>query len=91
MAAAYAYGVNEKISNGQVLIFDFGGGTFDICLFNVEDGDMVVKDNDGDIALGGKDIDNAIVNEILLKYVDENFKIVKLKSDDEKFSYLKID
>ena len=89
MAAAYAYGVNEKISNGQVLIFDFGGGTFDICLFNVEDGDMVVKDNDGDIALGGKDIDNAIVNEILLKYVDENFKIVKLKSDDEKFSSFK--
>ena len=89
MAAAYAYGVNEKISNGQVLIFDFGGGTFDICLFNVEDGDMVVKDNDGDIALGGKDIDNAIVNEILLKYIDENFKIVKLKSNDEKFSLFK--
>ncbi len=89
MAAAYAYGINKNISNGQVLIFDFGGGTFDICLFNVEDGAMVVKDNDGDIALGGKDIDNAIVNEIILKYISENYKIENIKSDERKLSNLK--
>ncbi len=87
MAAAFAYGIGDKVSNGQVLIFDFGGGTFDICLFNIEDGEMVVKDNDGDTALGGKDIDNAIVNEILLKYIENNFKIEKIKSNHTELGF----
>ena len=56
IAAAMAYGLDEKVKDGQILIFDFGGGTFDVCLVNVEDGIMQVKDTEGDNWLGGKNI-----------------------------------
>ena len=48
----------------STLIFDFGGGTFDVCLVKAEDGIMQVKDTEGDNWLGGKNLDNAIVDEI---------------------------
>ena len=53
IAAAMAYGIDEQVKDGKVLIFDFGGGTFDVCLVNIEDGIMQVKDT-RDNWLGGK-------------------------------------
>ena len=44
------------------LIFDFGGGTFDAALVLVEDGQVTVKDTEGDNHLGGKDLDLAVVD-----------------------------
>jgi molecular chaperone DnaK len=89
LAAAMAYGIDRKIENGNILIFDFGGGTFDVCLVKAEDGIMQVKDTEGDNWLGGKNLDNAIVDEILLPYVKENYSIESYLKDDIKLSLMK--
>lgn len=62
-AAAMAYGLNKE-NNGEhnVLIFDMGGGTFDVSLLTIEDGVFEVKATNGDTHLGGEDIDNLMVN-----------------------------
>ena len=75
IAAAMAFGMDEKTKDGQIIIFDFGGGTFDVCLVNIEEGIMQVKDTGGDNWLGGKNLDQAIVDEILISYIKENYKI----------------
>ncbi len=89
IAAAMAYGLDEKVKDGQILIFDFGGGTFDVCLVNVEDGIMQVKDTEGDNWLGGKNLDNAIVDLILIPYLQENYKIDSFLEDETKKGLLK--
>jgi molecular chaperone DnaK len=60
-AAALAYGFNKK-KNEQIAVFDFGGGTFDISILEVGDDVIEVKATDGDSHLGGRDIDQKIVN-----------------------------
>ena len=69
-AAAIAYGLDNE-SNGEknVLIFDLGGGTFDVSLLNIDDGIFEVKATAGDTHLGGEDFDN-----ILVKYFTDEFK-----------------
>ena len=84
IAAAMAYGLDEKTKDGDLLIFDFGGGTFDVCLVKMEDGIMQVKDTDGDNWLGGKTLDNAIVDEILIPYITENYSIKSFLDNEEK-------
>ena len=61
-----AYGLNPEKSDGNWLVFDFGGGTFDVALIKVEDSIMKVIDSEGDNHLGGKDLDYAIVDNILM-------------------------
>ena len=89
IAAAMAYGIDEKVKDGQLLIFDFGGGTFDVCLVNIEDGIMQIKDTEGDNWLGGKNLDNAIVDEILIPYLQENYSINSFLDNDIKKGLLK--
>jgi molecular chaperone DnaK len=89
ISAAMAYGLDEKVKDGQILIFDFGGGTFDVCLVNVEDGIMQVKDTEGDNWLGGKNLDNAIVDEILVPYLKENYTMDSFLEDEIKKNLLK--
>ncbi|MDO8407797.1 MAG: molecular chaperone DnaK [bacterium] len=60
-AAALAYGFNKK-KDEKIAVFDFGGGTFDISILEVGDNVIEVKSTDGDAHLGGKDIDQAIIN-----------------------------
>src|SRR6185437_16202507 len=60
-AAALAYGFNKK-KNEKIAVFDFGGGTFDISVLEVGDDVIEVKSTDGDAHLGGKDIDQKIIN-----------------------------
>ena len=60
-AAALAYGFNRK-KNEQIAVFDFGGGTFDISVLEVGEDVVEVKSTDGDAHLGGKDIDQKIIN-----------------------------
>ncbi|MDB4997465.1 MAG: Chaperone protein HscA [Myxococcaceae bacterium] len=64
-AAALAYGL-EKKKNGHFVVYDLGGGTFDITVLFLEDGVFQVKSTGGDSALGGDDMDRAIA-EILLR------------------------
>jgi len=60
-AAALAYGLDKKGGEKQVLIFDLGGGTFDVSLLNIDDGIFEVKATSGDTHLGGEDFDNRLV------------------------------
>jgi molecular chaperone DnaK len=59
-AAALAYGFNKK-KDEKIVVYDFGGGTFDISIIEVGDGVIEVKATDGDSHLGGKDIDQKII------------------------------
>jgi L1 cell adhesion molecule like protein len=68
-AAAIAYGLDNKDEEKHVLIFDLGGGTFDVSLLNIDDGIFEVKATAGDTHLGGEDFDN-----ILVKYFSDEFK-----------------
>lgn len=82
IAASMAYGLGAANKNGQWLVFDFGGGTFDAALVKVEDGIMQVKDTEGDNYLGGKNLDYAIVDEIIIPYLRENFVIDNIMEDE---------
>jgi len=68
-AAAIAYGLDNQQSEKNVLIFDLGGGTFDVSLLNIDDGIFEVKATAGDTHLGGEDFDN-----ILVKYFIDEFR-----------------
>ncbi|KAJ8558485.1 hypothetical protein K7X08_034014 [Anisodus acutangulus] len=62
-AAAIAYGLDKKgssVGEKNVLIFDLGGGTFDVSLFTIEEGIFKVKSTAGDTHLGGEDFDNRL-------------------------------
>jgi molecular chaperone DnaK len=84
IAASMAYGLDTKNKDGFWLVFDFGGGTFDAALLKVEDGIMKVIDTEGDNYLGGKNLDFAIVDEILLPHIQENFPINNILRNEEK-------
>merc|ERR1712167_106687 len=61
-AAAIAYGLDKKGGEKNVLIYDMGGGTFDVSLLTIEDGIFEVKATAGDTHLGGEDFDNRLVD-----------------------------
>ena len=70
-AAAIAYGLDKKQANGKetnVLIFDLGGGTFDVSILSIEDGIFEVKSTAGDTHLGGEDFDNRIVDHFVKEF-----------------------
>lgn len=73
IAASMAYGLDSEEIDGYWIVFDFGGGTFDVALMNVEEGIMKVVDTEGDNHLGGKNIDFAIVDDILLPWIQEKY------------------
>ena len=89
VAAAMAYGVDSKKKDGFWLVFDFGGGTFDAALLKVEDGIMTVKDTEGDNYLGGKNLDLAVVDEIIMPYIEQNYSIDSILEDDNKKQILR--
>ena len=82
VAASVAYGLGSKMKNAYWLVFDFGGGTFDAALMKIEDGIMKAVDTAGNNHLGGKDIDNAIVEQIILPYLSANYSIENRIQDD---------
>ncbi len=88
-AAAWAYGMNGENQDGFWLIFDFGGGTFDAALLKVTDGIRQVIDTEGDNYLGGKNLDEAIVDKIIIPYLQENFVIDELLRDNNKANILR--
>src|SRR5271170_4113424 len=68
-AASLAYGLN-KLATGNVAVFDFGGGTFDISILSIKEGIFEVLATNGDTHLGGDDIDRAIVEWLLAELPD---------------------
>lgn len=76
-AAAIAYGLDKKASKRgeqNVLIFDLGGGTFDVSLLTIEEGIFEVKATAGDTHLGGEDFDNRLVNHFVAEFKRKNKK-----------------
>nr|XP_020468828.1 heat shock 70 kDa protein 1-like [Monopterus albus] len=68
-AAAIAYGLDKgKTGERNVLIFDLGGGTFDVSILTIEDGIFEVKSTAGDTHLGGEDFDNRMVNHFVEEF-----------------------
>ncbi len=70
-AAALAYGFNKK-KNEKIVVFDFGGGTFDISVLEVGDDVIEVRSTDGDAHLGGKDIDQKIMDWLADEFKKES-------------------
>jgi endoplasmic reticulum chaperone BiP len=76
-AAAIAYGLDKKYANGEskVLVYDLGGGTFDVSLLSIEDGVFEVLATAGDTHLGGEDFDNRVIQHFR--------KLYKRKTDSD--------
>ncbi len=70
-AAALAYGFDKK-KNEKIVVFDFGGGTFDISVLEVGDDVIEVKSTDGDAHLGGKDLDQKIIDFLATEFQKES-------------------
>ena len=68
-AAAMAAGIHEEEDEKNILIFDFGGGTFDISVLTISEGVIDVQATRGDMNLGGRDLD-----EVLVEHCLEEFK-----------------
>lgn len=83
IAASMAYGVDAENIEGYWLVFDFGGGTFDTALMKVDEGIMKVVDTSGDNHLGGKDLDFAIVDKIMIPHIKDNYTIDEILADEK--------
>lgn len=89
IAASMAYGLTGAEKDGLWLVFDFGGGTFDAALVKTEDGIMQVFDTEGNNYLGGKNLDEAIVDQIIIPYLKKNYVIDDILADSEKKQVLR--
>ena len=89
-AASYSF---QNVENENWLIYDFGGGTFDIALISCKDGILSVLGHNGDNFLGGKNIDWDIVNTVIIPKILEKYKLVNFTRKNTKyqniFSHLK--
>lgn len=89
IAASMAYGLSTSNQNGHWLVFDFGGGTFDAAIVRVEDGIMQVIDTEGDNYLGGKNLDYAIIDQIFIPRLKDQYALEDLMSDSESADILR--
>ncbi|PHT49749.1 putative mediator of RNA polymerase II transcription subunit 37c [Capsicum baccatum] len=79
--ATIAYSLDDKetsVGSKNVLIFDLGGGTFDVSLLTIDEGIYKVKVTAGDIHLGGEDFDNRMVNYFILEFKRKNKKNISV-------------
>ncbi|RLN51929.1 hypothetical protein BBJ29_008492 [Phytophthora kernoviae] len=79
-AAAIAYGLDKKRGEHNVLIFDLGGGTFDVSLLSIEEGIFEVKATAGDTHLGGEDFDNRLVEYFVADFKRKHRKDMSTSS-----------
>ena len=89
IAAALAYGVASEEKNGYWMVFDFGGGPFDAALLKVDEGIIQVFDTEGDNYLGGKNLDYAIVDELIIPSLRSQYAIAGILSDPRKKGVLR--
>jgi len=86
-AASLAYGIDKTDKNQKILVYDLGGGTFDVSILELGDGVFEVKSTNGDTKLGGDDFDEKIMN-----YIAEDFKAqngIDLRNDKMALQRLK--
>jgi molecular chaperone DnaK len=79
-AAALAYGADKK-NSGNIAVFDFGGGTFDISILEISEGVIEVKSTNGDTHLGGDDIDSLLIDYMIAEFKkDQGIDLTKDKA-----------
>ncbi|AJR59823.1 ATPase with role in protein import into the ER [Saccharomyces cerevisiae] len=91
-AAAIAYGLDKSDKEHQIIVYDLGGGTFDVSLLSIENGVFEVQATSGDTHLGGEDFDYKIVRQLIKAFKkkhgidvsDNNKALAKLKREAEK-------
>lgn len=88
-AAAISYGVSGNNKNETVLVYDLGGGTFDITVMSISGNDISVVCTGGDDQLGGKDWDEALMEYVTERYQEENGD--DLSEDPETIASLYVD
>ncbi len=77
-AASLAYGLDKKLEDVKIAVFDLGGGTFDISILELGEGVFEVKSTDGDTHLGGDDFDQVIIDWLAEEFIkDENVDLRK--------------
>lgn len=84
IAASLAYANMKKereMKEGQWLVYDLGGGTFDVALIKIKDGEMKVLDHEGDNFLGGADFDNMVVEKLVIPKICEKYSFSTLEDD----------
>ena len=87
-AAAIAYGLSKNVSGKQrVMVYDFGGGTFDVSILDIDESEIAVIATNGDHELGGCDIDEKIIDYVKEKAAEAN---VDIDSDADALHDLKI-
>ena len=86
-AAALAYGLDKTDKDEKILVFDLGGGTFDVSILELGDGVFEVLSTNGDTHLGGDDFDNAIIDWLVANFKSENG--IDLSSDKMAMQRLK--
>ena len=70
--AALAYGVDKETKEQKIMVFDLGGGTFDVSILDISDGVFEVLATNGDTKLGGDDFDNRVIDWIAEEFMKEN-------------------
>ena len=81
-AAALAYGLNKK-EEQKIVVYDFGGGTFDVSILEVDEGFVEVKSTNGDTHLGGDDVDKVVINWLVAEFKKEhNLEIFSLPGSE---------
>ncbi|HYE15002.1 MAG TPA: Hsp70 family protein [Pyrinomonadaceae bacterium] len=75
IAAAIAYGAKPGARDQRWMVFDLGGGTLDVAVVSTRDGRLNVLEHRGDNHLGGKDVDRALVQGVLLPFLAERFSL----------------
>lgn len=78
IAASIAYGFLEKMPKGYWIVYDLGGGTFDVALLSAKDGHLMVVDHGGDNYLGGNDFDWRIVEDVLYPVLRQEYDLPDL-------------
>ena len=88
IAAAMASMANSKSKNGQFLVYDLGGGTFDVALVQSVGGSVNVVAHEGINMLGGSDFDRMLVNEFVRPWIMENFSLPENFQTDDRYRKL---
>lgn len=84
IAASLAYANMKKekeMKDGQWLVYDLGGGTFDVALIEIKNGEMKVLDHEGDNFLGGADFDRMIVEKLIIPKINKEYSFSNLEDD----------
>ena len=88
-AAALAYGLDKKMHDAKIVVFDCGGGTHDVSVLELGEGVFEVLSTDGDTHLGGDDFDNVIIDWLVQEFKNENGNQFDLAKDPMALQRLK--